>query len=62
MHSYKPLARLTLTQVVPNFIQLHCLAWSGISSPWAFGQPFDLLQPNVVANQVHTLLFLVQRL
>jgi hypothetical protein len=62
MHLYKPLARLTLTQVVSNFIQSHFLARSGISSPWAFGQPFDLLQTNVVPNQVHTLLFLVQRL
>jgi hypothetical protein len=43
MHLYKPLARRTLTQVVPNFIQLRFLARNAISSPWAFGQPFDLL-------------------
>jgi hypothetical protein len=62
MHLYKPLARRTLTQVVPNFIQLRFLARSGISSPWAFGQPFDLLKPKVVPSQVHPLLFLIQRL
>src|SRR5882724_8782466 len=52
MHLHKLLARLALTQVVPNFIQLRLLARRTITSPWAFGEPFDLLKLKVVPNHV----------
>jgi hypothetical protein len=62
MHLDKPLARLALTQMAPNFIHLRPLARCAMSSPQVFCEPFDLLKPKVVPSQVHPLLVLIQRL